>query len=183
MTWSPVVGGIAAIVAAATLLVGIAGMAPRSHRARPWLVVLLKINAGYDDVSRETLRGVESFDVLLLLLAVATYTGFWPGPGAHHVVWMTLAIAQPLLGIPLLLGTRLFGRSGLMGGALVLSILMLVDGAWTAAGWLGVTASLLLLAGDFGTTGRTSRLLAALLAVGYGALVAWFGWVAVLLLA
>ena len=96
---------------------------------------------------------------------------------------MTLAIAQPLLGIPLLLATRMLGRSGLMGGALVLSILMLVDGTWTAAGWLGVTASLLLLIGDFGTTGRPSRPLAVLLAVGYAALVVWFGWIAVLLLA
>jgi len=43
-----------------------------------------------------------------------------------------------------------------------------------------VTASLLLLVGDFGTTGRPSRLLAALLAVGNGAQVAWFGWVALL---
>ncbi|MGH8827348.1 MAG: hypothetical protein ACRDVZ_07050 [Jiangellaceae bacterium] len=41
------VGGIAAIVAAATLLVGAAGMVPRNHRARPWLVVLFKINAGH----------------------------------------------------------------------------------------------------------------------------------------
>ncbi|HEX6234445.1 MAG TPA: hypothetical protein VFZ63_15060 [Jiangellaceae bacterium] len=177
------VGGIAAIVAAATLLVGAAGMAPRKHRARPWLVVLFEINAGRRDVSRQTLRGVEPVDVVLLLVAGAAYPGFWPGPGANHLVWMTLAIAQPLLGIPLLLATRLFGRSGLMGGALVLSILVLVDGTWTATGWLGVTASLLLLVGDFGTTGRPSRLLAVLLAVGYGALVAWFGWIAVLLLA
>jgi hypothetical protein len=173
------VGGVAAIVAAATLLVGIAGVA-RTHRARPWLVVLFQINAG--QVSRETLRGVEPVDVVLLVLAAATYAGFWPGPGASHVVWMTVAMAQPLLGIPLLLGTRLLGRSGLMGGALVLSILMLVDGAWTATGWLGVSASLPLLVGDFGTTGRPSRIVAALLAVGYGALVSWFGWVAVLLL-
>jgi hypothetical protein len=177
------VGGSAAIVAAVTLLVGTAGMAPLNHRVRPWLVVLFKINAGHRDVSRQTLRGVEPVDVVLLLLAGATYTGFWPGPGANHLVWMTLAIAQPLLGIPLLLATRQSGRSGLLGGALVLSILMLVDGTWTATGWLGVTASLLLLVGDFGTTGRPSRLLAVLLAVGYGALVAWFGWVAVLLLA
>jgi hypothetical protein len=41
---------------------------------------------------------------------------------------------------------------------------------------------LLLLVGDFGTTGRPSRLLVAVLAVGYGALVGWFGWVAALLL-
>lgn len=128
------VGSIAAIVAAAILLAGLGGMAGCSHRARPWLVVLFEINSRRHDVSRETLRGVEPVDVLLLVMAGAAYTGFWPGPGASHVVWMTLAIAQPLLGIPLLLGTRLLGRSGLMGGALVLSILMLVDGTWTATG-------------------------------------------------
>ena len=79
---------------------------------------------------------------------------------------MTLAIAQPVLGIAILLATRLWGRSGLMGGALVLSILMLVDGTWTAAGWLGVTEPVLLLVGDFETTGRPRRLLARVLAVG-----------------
>lgn len=177
------VSAIAAIAAAAILLAGIAGSAPRQPRARSWLVVLFKINAGHRDVSRQTLRGVEPVDVVLLLLAAAAYAGFWPGPGANQHVWMALAISQPLLGILLLLATRLLGRSGLMGGALVLSILMLVDGTWTTTGWLGVTANLLLLVGDFGTTGRSSRLLATLLALGYGALIAWLGWVAVLLLA
>jgi hypothetical protein len=177
------VGGIAAIAAGVTLLVGLAGRASRPHRARPWLVVLFEINAERNDVSRDTLRGVEPVDVSLLLLAAATYAGFWPTLGKNHVVWMVLAMAQPLLGIPLLLGTRLLGRSGLMGGALVLSLLMIVDGIETVAGWLGVTASALLLVGDFGTTGRPSRLLAVLLAVGYGTLVVWFGWLSMLLLA
>jgi len=134
-------GGVAAILAAVTLLVGIAGMVRRSHRGRPWLVVLFGINAGYGDVSPDTLRAVQPVDVLLLLLAGVTYIGFWPGPGASQAVWMSLAIAQPLLGIAILLATHLWGRSGLMGGALVLSILMVVDGTWTATGWLGVTAS------------------------------------------
>jgi hypothetical protein len=111
-----------------------------------------------------------------------TYTGFWPGPGPSHVVLMCLAIAQPLLGILLLIATRLVGRSGLMGGALVLSLLMLVGGT-SAAGGLGVTASLLLLVGDFGTSGRPSRMLAAFVLVGSAALIAWFVWDAVLLLA
>jgi hypothetical protein len=70
-----------------------------------------------------------------------------------------------------------------MGDALVLSMLMVVDGTWTVAGWLGGTASVFLLVGDFGTTGRPRRRLALVLAVGYGALVSWFGWVAALLLA
>jgi hypothetical protein len=96
---------------------------------------------------------------------------------------MTLAIAQPLLGIGILLITRQTGCSGLMGGALLLSILMLIDGAWTALGWLGATSSVLLLVADFGTTGRPHRLLAQVLAVGFAALVIWFGLVATLLLA
>jgi hypothetical protein len=70
-----------------------------------------------------------------------------------------------------------------MGGALVLSILMVVDSPGAAAGWLGATASTLLLAGDFGTTGSPRRPLAGVLAVGYAGLVVWFGWVAALLLA
>ena len=96
---------------------------------------------------------------------------------------MTLAVAQPLLGVAILLSTRLSGRSGLMGGALVLSILMAVDSPWAAAGWLGATASALLLAGDFGTTGSRRRSLAWVIAVGYGGLVVWFSWVSALLLA
>lgn len=99
--------------------------------------MLFGVNAGYGDVSQDTLRAIQPIDVLLLVLAGVTYASFWPGPGADHKIWMTLAIAQPLLGIAVLLITHLWGRSGLMGGALVLSILMLVDGPWTAAGWLG----------------------------------------------
>jgi hypothetical protein len=177
------IGGVAAVLAAATLLGGTAGMALGSRRWRPWLAVLYGINAGSRVVSRDTLRGVQPVDVALLLLAVVTYAGFWPGPGTSHLVGMTLAIAQPLLGIPLLLATKLVGRSGLMGGALVVSILMLMDRTWTATAWLGLTASLLLLVGDFGTTSRASRLLAGTLAVGYGALVVWFCSVAAFLLA
>lgn len=176
-------GGIAAVLVAMILLVGIAALAMGRRRARPWLVVLFGINAEYGDVTPETLRSVRLVDVLLLLLAGTTYAGFWPGPGTSHVGWMVLAVGQPLLGIVILLVTKLAGRSALMGGAFVLSILMLVDGTWTGAGWLGVTANVLLLVGDFGTTDRPRRPLVPLLALGYGALVSWFGWVAALLLA
>lgn len=179
----PWAGAIAALLAAAILLIGIAGLATRRPRARPWLIVLFGINAGYGDVSPDTLRAVPPVDVALLLLVGVAYAGFWPGPGGNHEVWMVFAVAQPLLGIAILLATRLAGRSGLMGGALVLSILMVAEDTWTGTGWLGVTASALLLVGDFATTGRPRRPLAPVLAVGYGALIGWFGWVAGLLLA
>lgn len=176
-------GGVAAILTTATLVIGLAGLATHNRRGRPWLIVLFGFNAGDGDVSHDTLRAVVPVDVLLLLLAGATYAGFWPGPGSSHPWWMVLAIAQPLLGIAILLATRLAGRSALMGGALVLSILMVIGGTWTAAGWLGTSASTLLLIGDFGTSERPRRPLAPVLAVGYAALVGWFGWVAALLVA
>ena len=177
------VGGIASILTAAILLAGISGLAPTVTRLRPWLVVLVLLNAGRYGLSHESLRRVQPVDVALLLCTGLTYAGFWPGPGASVAWWMALAIAQPLLGVPLLLATHTAGRSGVMGGALVLSILMVADGTWTVTAWLGASASVLLLVGDFGTTPRrTSRLLAALLAIGYCALAAWFCWLPVLLL-
>ncbi|MFZ5872331.1 MAG: hypothetical protein ACOYXW_17625 [Actinomycetota bacterium] len=172
--------GLAGTIVTLTLLAGVAGFFTDRLAVRPWLVVLYGINAGH--VSRETLRAVRPVDVALLLLAGGTYAGFWPGPGGTQILWMSVAIAQPLLGIVILLATHLWGRSGLMGGALALSILMIFNATSTGVGWLGAAASVLLLAGDFGTTDRPSRLLATCLAVGYGALIAWFGWLAILLL-
>jgi hypothetical protein len=178
----PLVGGVAALLVAATLVAGAAGVARGSDRGRPWLLVLHGFHLGRPGASHEALRGVEPVDVLLLALAAVTYAGWWPGPGATHVWWMALAVAQPVLGIPILVVTRLAGRSGLMGGALVLSALMLVDDPTAGAGWLGAVAAVLLLVGDLATTERPRKRLAPVIAAGYAALVGWFGWVAVLLL-
>jgi hypothetical protein len=181
MTWLSVAGGIAAVAMAAILLLGVATPRERDHRVRPWLVTLLEINAGRG-ATRDSLRGVTPTDVALLALATTMYAGFWPGPGPGHVVWMILAIAQPLLGIPLLLVTRMWGRSGLMGGALVLSLLMIADSTWTTVGWLGAASALVLLIADFGTAGRASRLMTVLVTTGYGTLTVWSACVALTLL-
>ena len=174
--------GLASGLVAATLLVGVAATVKGNRSWTPWLAVLAATNAGYRGTTRVALRGVRPVDVALLLLGLTSYAGFWPGPGAAHDLWMAIAIAQPALGIPPLVATRVAGRSGLMGGGFVLSVLMLVDGRWTAAGWWGLVACLLLLIGDFGTTDRRSRPLAVALSVGYAALAVWFGWLAVILL-
>ena len=176
-----VLGAVTAALAAA--LLGIGGARTlRAAWARSWLVVLQEVNAGREGVTLEALRGVRPVDVALLLLAAGAYAGFWPRLGAGHPVWLALAVAQPVAGIPLLLATRRVGRSGLMGGALVVSVLLLVEGLWIAAGWLGTAASALLLVGDFGTTGRRNRVLAWAITTGYAALFVWF-WVVALLLA
>ncbi len=176
------IGGVAALLVAVTLLIGAAGLVVGAGRWSPWLAILFGFNARYRVASRDELHGVKAIDVALLVSAGAAYVAFWPGSGASHVAWMTLAIAQPLLGIPVLMATKLSGRSGLMGGALVLAVLMLVDGTWPVVAWVGVSAAVLLLLGDFGTRARPARLLAGFLAVGYGVLVAWFACLATILL-
>jgi hypothetical protein len=178
----PLAGGIAALLDAATLVASAAGVARGTDRGRPWLLVLHAFHLGRPGASHEALRVVRPVDVLLLALAGVTYAGWWPGPGTSHVWWMALAVAQPVLGIAILVATRLAGRSGLMGGALLLSVLMLVDDPTAGAGWLGAVGAGLLLVGDLATTERPNRRLAAVIAAGYAGLTVWFGWLAVLLL-
>lgn len=174
-------GAVAAALAAALLGLG-AAAAGRARWARSWLVVLHEVNAAPGRSSLDSLRGVRAVDVALLLLSAGAYAGTWPHLGSDHPLWLSIAIAQPLAGVPLLLATQRVGRSGLMGGALVVSLLMVVEDLWPPAGWLGVAASSLLLVGDLGTTGRGSRLRASAIAVGYVALFVWF-WVLALVLA
>jgi len=92
---------------------------------------------------------------------------------------MGLASLLPLAGIAVLFATNLQGRSGLMGGGLVLSVLLLGDRTFRPLGYLGAVANLLLLAGDFATSGAGSPLVASLIAVGYVMLLVWFVWIAV----
>ena len=162
------------------LLIGLVGLARRIAAVRPWLAEIVGINAGA--VDHAALRAVDPIDILLLVCAALAYAALWPGPGGSWVPWMVLAIAFPLAGIPVLLATHLSGRTSLMAGGLVLSVLMIVGGAWTGAGWLGVFANGVLFIGDLVTTGRRSRPVAIAAAVGYLALVAWFLWIAVRLL-
>jgi hypothetical protein len=111
-----VVGGLAAILAVAILVIGIVSLAIGFPSLRPWLAVLFGINAAIGAVSHGTLRAANPVDIALPVLTAVTFIGFWPGPGKPHKIWMGIAIALPLAGIAVLLATGLAGRSGLMGG-------------------------------------------------------------------
>ncbi len=176
------VGGLAAILAAAILVIGIAGLALGAPSLRLWLALLFGINAAVGTVSPQTLRATNPVDIAMLVLAALTFAGFWPGPGKPHKIWMGVAIALPLAGIAVLLATGLAGRSGLMGGGLVLSLLMLGDRESRPLGFLGIAANALLLVGDFATAGPGLPVIAAVVAVGYLLLVAWFVWIGARLL-
>jgi len=181
-SWLTRAGGTCALLAAAILLIGIVGLAFRSPSVQPWLAVLFGINAGSGEVTLESLEVVAAVDIVLLALTGAAFVGFWPGPGRPHRAWMGLAILLPFAGIAMLLATGLWGRSGLMGGAFVLSVLLVGERRTRFVGYLGVAASLLLLAGDFATGGSRSVPIAGLVTVGYVLLVAWFVWIGAKLL-
>jgi len=168
------IGGIAALTAAGVLLAGIVGIAAGPSGLRPWLAVLFGIDAGMGGVSMESLRAILPVDIMLLVLTATTFVGFWPGPGMPRRSWMALAIVLPVAGIAVLAATGLAGRSGLMGGLLVLSCLMLAEAASRSLGYVGLAASLLLLIGDFTTTGPQLWPVAVIVAVGYVLLIAWF---------
>ena len=176
-------GGACALLVAAVLLAGICGFAAGASALRPWLAVLFGINAGIRNVSLGSLRAVNAIDVVLLALASATFVGMWPGPGGSYAAWMAIAVALPIAGIPLLVVTRRLGRSGFMGGGVVVSVLMLFNAAWMALGLMGLAANVFLLAGDFATRDRRSPITAVSVAIGYVAMIGWLVWTGTRLLA
>lgn len=115
------VGGVASILVALLLLVGLVGLAVPlpGLGIRNWLVVLLQINSGLDGLPPDPLRVFNPLDIAVLVLVGVTFLGTWPGPGRPHKVWVVIATALPLLGIAVLLLTGQAGRSGVMGGGLV----------------------------------------------------------------
>ena len=176
------VGGIAAILVALLLLIGIAGLFFGVQGLRLWLAVLIGINSGVSAVGLDSLEGVNSVDVVALALSAVAFSGTWPGPARPHRLWMSLAILLPLAGIAVLAVTGEWGRSGLMGGGVVLSVLMLGSRQWRLIGLVGLAANLLLLVGDVVTIGTRMPLIAGILAVGYALLFVWFVWMATTLL-
>jgi hypothetical protein len=171
-------GGVAAALEATVLCVGIIALIVASPVLQPWLAVLFGINAGLDGMSMDALSVITAVDIVALALAAVAFAGFWPGPGKPHRIWMGLAILLPLAGIAVLLATGLQGRSGLMGGGIVLSVLLIGGRPFRPLGYVGAMANLLLFVGDFATTGASAVLVASLVAVGYVLLVIWFAWIA-----
>ncbi len=146
-----------------------------------WLVVLFKLNAGFDGVQFDRLYGLNPLDIVILVLVAIMVLGLYTALWRTSRFWSFVAAVNPFLGIMLFIATKLAGRSGVMGSGLVISFVMLrshIFGRWM--GVLGILASVLLLAGDFGTTANAhSNLVAILVGIGYVLLMAWFfliGW-------
>jgi hypothetical protein len=122
------------------------------------------------------LYGLNPLDIAIMVLVAIMVLGLYTALRRTSRIWSLVAAVMPILGIILFIATKLAGRSGVMGTGLVISFVMLrsnIFGRMTAV-W-GILASLLLLAGDFGTTANShSTIVAILVGIGYVLLMTWF---------
>ncbi len=181
------IGGIAAIVAAALWLVGLVNLIVTSPMPGVaygwlgpfrdnWLIVLFKLNAGFDDVGFDRLHGLRPVDLLIMALVATMHVGLYAALRRTSRIGSLVAVIQPFLGIVLLLATQMAGRSTVMGAGLVISLVMLRSNVYgKVSAWTGILASVLLLIGDVSTTpGSRSDLVAVLIGIGYVLLMTWF---------
>jgi len=139
-----------------------------------WLVTLFKLHFGVDGITNGMLRGVALTDVVILLLTTAVGVGLWFVLKSTTMAWSIVGMVLPVLGLILLIATRLAGRSALMAAVLVFSLITLWSpGFGRMAPLIGIIAAVLLLVGDF-TEPLHSKVIALLLVLGYAFLIAWY---------
>jgi len=141
-----------------------------------WLVVLFKLNAGFDGVQFDLLHGLNPLDIAIMALVATTYLGLYVALRRTSRIWSIVAAVMPFLAIVVFIATRIAGRSGVMGAGLVISFVMLRSNIFSKViAFVGILASVLLLAGDLGTTeNSTSTIVAILIGIGYVLLMTWF---------
>lgn len=184
--WLFKVSGLASLILGVIFLIGMvslitAGLRPGTITGwlslfqNNWLVVLFKLNAGFDGVQFDLLYGLNPLDIAIMSLAATMNLGLYAALRRTSRVWSMIAAVIPFLGIVLFIATEIAGRSGVMGAGLVISFVMLrsnIFGKVTA--FVGILASVLLLAGDFSTAANShSNIVAMLVGIGYMLLMTW----------
>jgi hypothetical protein len=174
--WLTRTGGLAALLVAVMLLIGLAGLAVSlaGLGLRNWLVILFEINASVGSLPADPLHMFNPIDIVALVLVGVAFLGLWPVLGRINKIWMTIAVALPFAGIAVLLATGLAGRSAVMGGGLVIASLMFRNATFKPIAYTGLLANGLLFVGDLATGGPYAPVVAGLVAVGYVLLAVWF---------
>jgi hypothetical protein len=186
-TWLYTLSAVAALILGVLFLIPLLGLITTvlqpgttigwfSPLQNNWLIILFKLNAGFEGVQFDQLYGPNLLDMAILALVAIMGLGLSYGLRRTSRIWPMVAMVIPLLGIVLFLVTKLAGRSGVMAAGLIISVVMLRSNLFSKlmAG-VGILASLLLLAGDFGTTATSpSTVMASLMGLGYVLLMVWF---------
>jgi hypothetical protein len=176
--WLPKISAAAALLTGIMMLFAlislVAGKSILSSFENNWLVILFKINAGYEGFSFDRLQGIHILDVAILVLAGITYLGIANITQRAGKIWAVIGAALPFIGIGILFITKLAGRSAVMGGGLIIACVMWCNKAFgKGIALVGIIANVLLLMGDFGAN-PASTIYAIAVAVGYLLLMFWF---------
>jgi hypothetical protein len=141
-----------------------------------WLIIIFKLHAGFSGTQLNQLTGLNLLDLVFLALVGVAHVGLHTVLRRKSRIWSIVAAVQPWLGIALFIATDSAGRSAVMGAALVASLVMLGSTAFKkTTAYIGILASVLLLAGDFSAgVIPPSPVVATLFAIGYVLLATWF---------
>jgi hypothetical protein len=140
-----------------------------------WLVVIYKLHAGFNGVHSSLLYQQNLLDMIILALVATMYIGLYRSLRGTSKTWSFIAMAQPFLAILLFIVTKTAGRSGVMGAALVISVVMLRSQLYNKLiAYIGILSAILLLSGDFGVSLAPSNILAILTGTGYVLMMTWF---------
>jgi hypothetical protein len=185
--WLFKLGSIAALVLLALFLIGftsiIAAGSPPNTTNRSftsfqnnWLVVLYKLNVGFDGVQPDLLNVLNPLDMVIMALFGVMFLALYAALYRTSKIGSLVATSLPFLGIVVFLITKTAGRSGLLIGGLILSAIMLRSDIFSkVSAYVGILASaLLFFTGDIGTAIFSSSIvIAILIGIGY---VFWMIW-------
>jgi hypothetical protein len=140
-----------------------------------WLIVIFKLHAGFSGVQMDLLHVLNFLDIAILALVGTMHLGLYAVLRRTSKIWSIIALAQPFLGIVLFIATKTTGRSSVMGAVLVISVVMLRSNIFKkVTAYMGILASVLLLAGDFSAGIPPLNSIATLFGIGYVLLMTWF---------
>ncbi len=179
--WLFIVGSLAAWVLSALFVFGCTGVDALYSRyavlQNNWLIVLFKLNVRFYNAQASMLNILNILDLAIMALFCLLFLALRAALSRPHRVWSSIAAALPFFGIILFLITHTAGRSSLLIGALIFSILMLGSNVFgKVSAYLGIVAStLLFFGGDIGTTiFPSSMTIAILIGIGYMGWIVWF---------
>ena len=175
------VGSAAAFMLMALFLIGITGISGGvngwSFLQENWLMVLFKINASFQRASPDLLNVLNLLDIVIILLFGLLFLALFAALRNTNKIWSAITASLPFLGLILFLITHTAGRSALLVGGLIFSIIMLRSDTFNkVSAYTGIVAStLLFFAGDLGTAlFPPSNVIAILIGIGYVLWIVWF---------
>jgi len=191
--WLCKLGGLTTGAIFVLLLIGMVGIitealgfAVTSNWITPfynnWLIILFKLNIRMEGITPDSLTVLNPADVLIMVLFSLLSLALFAVLGNTTKLWSAIATSLPILGILVYLITKTAGRSGLLIGGLMYSIIMLRSKDFSkVSAYVGIIASVLLFfAGDIVTAVfHSSYIIAILIGVGFILWMLWFfltGW-------